>query len=89
MIEILIFALCAISVYIALEMIKYNKQLKQNERNNNEGAPNINQERYNIKHSAEIPKAKIQSKRKPGRPKKETTKPKKVKKNARKDKKKV
>ena len=81
MIEILIFALCAISVYIALEMIKYNKQLKQNERNNNEGAPNINQERYNIKHSAEIPKAKVQTKRKPGRPKKKNVESKKVKKN--------
>ena len=84
MIEILIFALCAISVYIALEMIKYNKQLKQNERNNNEGAPNINQERYNIKHSAEIPKAKVQTKRKPGRPKKKNVESKKVKKNEKK-----
>jgi len=81
MIEILIFALCVISVYIALEMIKYNKQLKQNERNNNEGTPSINQERYNIKHSAEIPKAKVQNKRKPGRPKKKNVECKKVKKN--------
>jgi len=89
MIEILIFALCAIGVYITLEMIKYNKQLEEDERNNNEGTPSINQERYNLKHSAEVPKAKIQSKRKPGRPKKKTTQSKKVNKNARKDKKKV
>ena len=89
MIEVLIFALCAIGVYITLEMIKYNKQLEEDERKNNEGTPSINQERYILKRSAEIPKAKLQSKRKPGRPKKETTQPKKVKKNARKDKKKV
>jgi len=89
MIEVLIFALCAIGVYITLEMIKYNKQLKEDERNNNEGASSINQERYNLKHSAKVPKAKVQSKRKPGRPKKEINEPKKVKKNARKDKKKV
>tara|TARA_R100000655_G_scaffold59946_2_gene98389 strand:- start:1874 stop:2143 length:270 start_codon:yes stop_codon:yes gene_type:complete len=89
MIEILVLGMCAIGAYITLEMIKYNKQLKQNERNNNEGTPSINQERYNIKHSAEIPKAKVQNKRKPGRPKKKNVESKKVKKNARKDKKKV
>jgi|8_EtaG_2_1085327.scaffolds.fasta_scaffold03235_2 competence protein ComGF len=89
MIEILIFALCAIGVYITLEMIKYNKQLKEDERNNNEGTPSINQERYNLKHSTEVPKAKVQSKRKPGRPKKKNVESKKVKKDARRDKRKV
>ena len=53
-----------IITYISIEIIKYNKQIKKDERFNNRSTPRINQERYNIKGSEEISSDKVQDKHK-------------------------
>jgi hypothetical protein len=63
-----------VSLYITMGMIKYNTQIKKNERHNKGVNPIINQERYNLKSRKEAPKDKVQNKRKPGRPKKKVRK---------------
>jgi len=72
MIEILIFALCAIGVYITLEMIKYNKQLKEDERNNNRAFENLKKEKNKSNRGSKISKSKVQGKSKSVSSKKKT-----------------
>ena len=79
----------AVGFYITIGIIKFNKQLKEDERSNNRNTPIINQERYNIKGDKEIPENKASNKRESSRSKKKTTKSKKIKQNAGRNKKKV
>lgn len=78
---VVVIVMSVVSLWITIEMIKYNTQLKKYERLNNENTPIINQEKYNLKGSEEVLETKVQNKRKRGRPKKKITKPKKINKN--------
>jgi len=68
-----------IILYITIGMIKYNTQLKKDERFNNRSTQNINKERSDAKCCKEVSKDKVSNKRKPGRFKKKTTQSKKIK----------
>lgn len=69
-VSIFIFSLA----YIAWDILKYNKQIKNNERYNRESLKEVYKKEKKSKSSTKVSKAKVQSKRKPGRPKKQTKK---------------
>ena len=70
---VVVSVMSVISLYITIEMIKYNTQLKEDERFNNRDNSVVNKERYDVKCCKEVSKDKVPNKRKPGRPKKKTT----------------
>ena len=51
--EIFIGMLCVIGLYLAYEMVKYKKQIKQNEKSNTERALRSNKKRKKSSSSAE------------------------------------
>ena len=68
-----------VSLYITIGMIKYNTQLKEDERFNNGDNSVVDKEKCDVKCCKEIPKDQVSNKRKPSRFKKKTTKLKKIK----------
>tara|TARA_R100001198_G_scaffold23698_1_gene12281 strand:- start:638 stop:883 length:246 start_codon:yes stop_codon:yes gene_type:complete len=76
---IVVSVMSLISLYITIGMIKYNTQLKKDERFNNRDNSVVNKERYDVKCCKEVSKDKVPNKRKPSRFKKKTTQSKKIK----------
>tara|TARA_R100000951_G_C2647440_1_gene183045 strand:+ start:2497 stop:2742 length:246 start_codon:yes stop_codon:yes gene_type:complete len=77
--EIFIGMLCAIGLYLAYEMVKYKKQIKQNEKSNTERALRSNKKKKKSSSSAEATTVKAPHKSKPKRTykkKKKSIKPK-------------
>jgi len=77
--EISIGIVCLIGLYLAYEMIKYKKQIKQNEKNNTERALRSNKKKKKSSSSAEATKVEAPHKSKPRRTykkKKKSIKPK-------------
>ena len=74
MIEALILAITISGFYLVYEVIKFNNQIKKDERFNSGVTPIINQKKYKVKSSKKVSKDKTQNKRKPGRPKKKISK---------------
>mgnify|MGYP003625861792 FL=1 len=90
MIEAVLVVICVIALYMIWEALKYSKQIKEDERINQQDFIRVNQEREGKPSSnSKTSKDKAQSKRKYRSLKEENVKSKNVKKNARRNKKKV
>jgi Flp pilus assembly protein TadB len=88
MIEVVLVVICAIGLYASWSMIKYNKQIKEHERDNQKRATDGEKKKYKSKRSAKVSKDQVSNKRKYNNAKKKAIESK-VKKNAGRNKKKV
>lgn len=53
---IIVLAMCLVSFYTTIGMIRYNTKLKKDEGFNTKRTPIINQEKYNLKGNTEVSK---------------------------------
>ena len=89
MVAVVLVLVSVISLYIAWNIIKYNKQVKQDERYNKRSTASSDKKRCEPTCSTEVPEDQVSNKRKYRNAKKKAVESKNVKKNARRNKKKV
>ena len=88
MIETVLIVVCLISLYISWDMVKYSKQVKEDERYNTRTTNSGSKKKRKSKCSTEASEDQVSNKRKYKNAKKKAVESK-VKKNARRNKKKV
>ena len=88
MIKAVLLAVCSIGLYVTWNMVKYNKQLKKDERYNNGTIKSGSKKKPKVKSSPKVSDDQVSSKRKYKNAKKKAVESK-IKKNARRNKKKV
>ena len=89
MIETVLVVVCLISLYISWDMVKYSKQVKEDERYNTGATNSGSKKKRKPKCSTEASEDQVSNKRKYKNAKKKAVESKKLKKNARRNKKKV
>ena len=88
MVVVAITVVCVICILITWDMVKYSQKIKESERHNNRVLETIKKEKSKTKRSPKISKDQVSNKRKYNSAKKKAVESK-VKKNARRNKKKV